>query len=80
MVSAIANLHRWHIHVEALQQLAQHLALGLDEPLMEFTFHALEDFIAKRPGSKSIDVLAQPRERTRCSLVVAGGHRRDVKY
>ena len=26
------------------------------------------------------DVLAQPCERTRCSLVVVGGHRRDVKY
>ena len=31
----------------------------------EFTFHALEDLIAKRPGSKSINVLAQPCERTR---------------
>ena len=69
-----------HIHVEALQQLSQHLALGLDEPLMQFTFHALEHFIAKRPGSKSINVLAQPCERTRCSLVVVGAHRRDMKY
>ena len=67
MVSALADRHRWHIHVEAFQQLSQHLALGLDESLMELTFHALEDFIAKRPGSKSIDVLAQPCERTRCS-------------
>ena len=42
MQSALADLHRWHIYVEALQQLAQHLALGLDEPLMELAFHALE--------------------------------------
>ena len=80
MVSAFADLDRRHIHVEALQQLPQHLALGLDESLMEFTFHALEAFIDKRAGSTSIDVLAQPCERTRRSLVVVGGHRRDVKY
>ena len=77
MVSAFADLDRRHIHVEALQQLPQHLALGLDESLMEFTFHALEAFIDNRAGSTSIE---QPCERTRCSLVVVGGHRRDVKY
>ena len=53
-------------HSGALQPLSdQRLAGGLDEPLMELTFHALEVLIGKRPGSKSIDVLAQPRERTR---------------
>ena len=47
---------------------------------MKLTFHTLEDFIGKRPGSKSIDVLAQPCERTRCSLVVAAGHGLDMNY
>ena len=67
MQSALADLHRWHIYVEALQQLAQHLALGLDEPLMELAFHALEVFPDEGAGAKCIDVLAQSFKRIHCS-------------
>ena len=35
---------------EALQQLAQHLALGRDEPLVKLAFHALEVLPGKRSG------------------------------
>ena len=80
MVSATSDLHRRHIHVEALQQLTQHLALGLDEPLMEFAFHAFKVFPGKRAGPKYVDMLAQTFKRTHCSRVRVGTHRRDMEY
>ena len=48
MVSALVDLHVGHVHVETLQQLAQHLALGVDELRMKFTFHVLEVFAHQR--------------------------------
>ena len=80
MQSALAEFHRRHIDVEALQQLAQHLAFGLDEPLMEFAFHALEVFPDKAAGAKCVDVLAQSSKRIHSSCVGVGTHRRDMKY
>ena len=80
MVSALADLDRRHIHVEALQQLAHHLAFGFDEPLMQFTFHALEILVRERSDSKCIDLSTQSFERMGSSRISAGRHTRDMKY
>ena len=63
--------HRRYIHVEVLQQRAQHLALGYNEALVEFALHTLKVFAAKHAGSKPIDVLAQSFKRERCTGVGA---------
>ena len=80
MVSAFADLDRRHIHVEALQQLAQHLAFGFDEPFMEFTFHAFEVLAREGSGSKRIDLSTQSFECLGRSCISAGRHTRDMKY
>ena len=80
MVSAASELDRRYIDVEALEQLAQHFALGLDEPLMQFALHAFEVFSNERSGAKCVNVRAQPLQRTRCPCISAGGHRWDMEY
>ena len=80
MVSALVDLHVGHVHVETLQQLAQHLALGLDELCMKFTFHVLEVFAHQRARSKCADSLAQSFERARASFVAAGTMGWCMKY
>ena len=54
MVAALVNLERRRVDVEALEQLAQHLALGGDELRMEFAFHGFEVFCDQRACSKCL--------------------------
>jgi hypothetical protein len=69
-----------HRIIEALQQIPQRLALGIDKPLVELVLRPLEVFIDKRTDSNPIEVLAEPFKRTRCSRVDVDGHGRDMKH
>ena len=50
MYRATFDLDRRDIDTEALEQLAQHLALGGDVALMKLAFHTLEVFPGKGDG------------------------------
>ena len=80
MVSATSDLDRAYIHVEALQQLAQHLALRGNEAGMEFAFHAFKVLPGNIATAKCVDVRTQPFQCMGCPCITAGGHRGDMKY
>ena len=78
MVAALVNLDRRCVDVEALEQLAQHLALGGDELRMELTFHGFEVFSDQRACSKCLDPLTQVLKGSCTAL--GGAMRGDMKY
>ena len=80
MVSALVELDRRRVDVEALKKLAQHFALGGDELGMELTFHGFEVFTDQRACPHCLDLLAQGVKGTCASLGGIGTMRGDMKY
>ena len=80
MVSATFDFDRRDIHVEALETLAQHLALDGDDVFARIAFHALEVSFGNAPGAHGVDVLCEAFKRRRPTRFAGGGHTWDMKY
>ena len=59
MVSATFDFDRRDIHVEPLEQFAQHLALDGGDVFVQLAFRALEVFSGNAPGMHGVDVFCK---------------------